>query len=121
MDYEKKYKEALERAKRFKEDPQSVFYEFTPKEGQGIEDYIFPELEESEDEKVRKEIIDYCHERLNTTYGALPNIETIKRWLAWLEKQGEKEQKFNSIVQIPDGCHAYIKDRKVYIENHTKK
>lgn len=52
---------------------------------------MFPELRESEDEKVRKEIIDYCHERLNTTYGALPNIETVKKWLAWLEKQGKKE------------------------------
>ena len=53
---------------------------------------MFPELRESEDEKVRKEIIDYCHERLNTTYGALPNIKSIKRWLIWLEKQESVEE-----------------------------
>ena len=52
-------------------------------------------LRENEDEKVRKEIIDYCHERLNTTYGALPNIKTIKRWLTWLEKQGEQKVPIN--------------------------
>ena len=52
---------------------------------------IIPELKENEDEKIRKEIMNYCYERLNTTYGALPNIESIKKWLAWLEKQEEQK------------------------------
>ena len=42
---------------------------------------IFPELEESEDERIRKEIIEYIK---TGTYR--------KDWLAWLEKQGEQKQ-----------------------------
>ena len=45
MDYEKKYKEALERAKGVIE--QNPLMEYLKK---GIE-YIFPELKESEDDK----------------------------------------------------------------------
>ena len=72
MDYEKKYKEALERAKSFK----------TP-ELRDVAEYIFHELKESEDEKTRKRII------------ALVNAHGQGRFkvsmLAWLEKQGEQE------------------------------
>lgn len=90
MDYEKAYKEALETARKLNS-------------GEGVAappdwtvcEVIFPELHKSEDEKVRKEIIDYCYERLTTTYGALPNVETIKRWLAWLEKQGNTNETIN--------------------------
>ena len=77
------YDEALEKAKKELNSCDSF--------GKGTIENIFPELKEREDDKIRKEIIDYCHERLNTVYGALPNIETIKRWLAWLEKQREQK------------------------------
>ena len=48
---------------------------------------IFPELAESEDEKIRKELITHCRNiRCVTEEGA----EGIAKWVAWLEKQGEQ-------------------------------
>ena len=64
-----KYEEALERARK----------------GMAI-DEIFPELHESEDERIRKEIIDWM--KGGTTYDLQENKE---KWIAYLEKQ--KEQK----------------------------
>ena len=49
MNYEKKYKEALERARKIYE--QGTITESLC--------YVFPELKESEDERIRKEIIEY--------------------------------------------------------------
>ena len=43
-------------------------------------EYIFPELAESEDEKIRKEIINYF-------YDAHEDDEERARFIAWLEKQ----------------------------------
>ena len=51
MDYEKKYKEALERAKIWK------YKSSLSKDEQAILDAIFPELKESEDEKIKKDLV----------------------------------------------------------------
>ena len=56
------YDDAIERAKRM----------FSEKEL----NYLFPELAESDDERIRKEILDY----VNKATGC-------QRWVAWLEKQ----------------------------------
>ena len=54
-------------------------------------DYIgenCPELQESDDERIRKELITHCRNiRCVTEEGA----ERIAKWLAWLEKQGEQK------------------------------
>lgn len=74
MNYEQKYKEALERARECMKDGGI---------SQNTIDYlcnIFPELAESEDERIKKEIIDYIK---TGTYK--------KDWIAWLEKQCTKE------------------------------
>lgn len=55
---------------------------------------IFPELKESEDEKVRKDILRYFKDLNEQGY------ET-KRWIAWLEKQGEHSD-FRNKIQIGD-------------------
>ncbi len=55
-------------------------------------DSIFPELKESEDGKIRKELVTFvkgmleCHDKPNAERD-----EKYESWLAWLEKQGEKE------------------------------
>lgn len=72
MDYEQKYKDALERAKRM----------FSEKEL----NYLFPELKESEDERIRKEIIEYIK---TGTYH--------KNWVVWLEKQEEKTNPYSGV------------------------
>ena len=84
MNYKKKYDEALERARKLNENPQSVFNEYSPKEGDTICDYIFPELRESENEKIRKELITHCR---NTRCVTEEGAKRIAKWIAWLEKQ----------------------------------
>ena len=48
---------------------------------------IFPELKESEDERIRKELIFY----LRYQHSISENFEDIGKWIAWLEKQGEQK------------------------------
>ena len=50
----------------------------------GIAEEIFPELKESEDEKIRKEIISI----LRNTYWT-SNRNRFNELVAWLEKQGQ--------------------------------
>ena len=47
----------------------------------------FPELKESEDEKIRKELITHCR---NTRCVTEEGAERIATWISWLEKQGEQ-------------------------------
>ena len=88
MDYEKKYKEALERAKVWKEKSGM------PKDKQGILDDIFPELAGSEDEQIRKELTKHLKEGVE---GYMPagDSSDYRRWLDWLEKQGESSDQIH--------------------------
>ena len=47
---------------------------------------FFPELKESEDERIRNQIINFIEE-----YGNPIHCEWQKDWIAWLEKQGEQK------------------------------
>ena len=72
--YEKRYKDALEAIKKLQEANPS---------DEGIQNWVndnFPELAESEDERIRKEIIEYIK---TGTYH--------KDWIAWLEKQNKQK------------------------------
>ena len=90
MDYEKKYKEALERAKKCHKD-MSKLDGVTANMAKDFFEETFPELKESEDEKMREMAI-------KAVYA--PEAQScIKSWginpddvIAWLEKQGEKQQ-----------------------------
>ena len=90
MDYEQKYKEALSRAKKLYKDAVTLQLE------QDIKDYetIFPELNESEDERIRKEII--------SALKWANHKGVYDKHIAWLEKQGEKTQ--------VDGFDAELKE-----------
>lgn len=72
----KRYDEAIERAKGMH------------KEGMMPEriEYIFPELAESEDEKIRKDIISFVEQAIDAGYGIISK-ERKEKWIAWLEKQ----------------------------------
>lgn len=75
MDYEKLYKEALERARK----------------GQSIES-IFPELKENEDEEIIKGIIRYLEQ---SQFGEEPYLiddDVVRNYIAWLEKQCKPQQ-----------------------------
>ena len=61
-------------------------------------EYIFPELrEESEDERIRKDIIAY----IEIANQILPQFQKDK-WIAWLEKQGEQKHKIQPKFKIGD-------------------
>ena len=83
--YEKKYKEALEKAKKeWSNNLDNAYKNYRERL-----EIIFPELKESEDEIIRKSIIEFFESQDdNTTYSLVPK----KDILAWLEKQGEQEE-----------------------------
>lgn len=85
MDYEQKYKDALERAKGLLEGMDEGDYFASS----GDIENIFPELKESEDERIRKGLIKAVSGILkgNTLYGT---DVTREEALAWLEKQGKQ-------------------------------
>lgn len=99
MNYEKAYNNALRRAKDC-----HVNKKFSELDNNAQElcEYIFPELEESEDEKIRKELIGmvkfHCAD------------EHLGRYLNWLEKQGD----YNRLVEE-------IKERKELISKEKEK
>ena len=82
MDYEKAYNEAIKRAK--------AIIEVAEKEEEVYKSAItiFPELYESEDERIRKEI----EQLIQCMHDADPRK---KRWIAWLEKQSERKPTWN--------------------------
>jgi len=65
-----KYEEALERAKA----------------GKPL-DEVFPELKESEDERIRKSIIAYLSNELHNVKQLTPRTNEFEHWIAYLEKQ----------------------------------
>ena len=118
MNYEKKYKEALERAKNTIEVNQAI-----PDIVECVES-LFPELAESRDEEIRKSITEFFKNYSEKgTWKAIPDV---KKWIDWLEKQGEQkpwseedDNKINSIKCLLYGLDNYnfdnwlksIKDR----------
>lgn len=84
MDYEKRYKEALGRIQTY------------VKEGRFSKEFaglVFPELAESEDEKIRKEIVTALEVNVASNSSTMfPGSHyTVEEAIAWLEKQGEQK------------------------------
>lgn len=75
-----KYNKALERAKDM------LAYKEVRQEDM---EYLFPELEENEDEKIRKSLINFLKSPFVNE-----NItnEKVAPWIAWLEKQGDNKE-----------------------------
>ncbi len=88
MDYEKKYKEALERARQFSEHP-------LQEDSDSIVEYIFPELKESEDERIRKEIVRFIQMEVEDEIVG-------NKWLDWLKKQGGRNNYDNNVITRND-------------------
>ena len=90
MDYEKAYKEALERAKMWQEHLNEVGY----KDFADELNYIFSGLRESEDEKIRKALLEHIARiDCEVPLGAYHRINGVdnSEIIAWLEKQGKKQ------------------------------
>ena len=127
MDYKKKYEEAVKKLKKFFTDNDDrILYKHD------IET-VFPELKQSDDEKIRKEIEVIL---ANTDLSRFALHYTFADMLTWLEKQGE--QKPNPVLDIeipfgakdrelqeasyyiPEGFHAEIDGNKVVIKSDDK-
>lgn len=90
-----RYEEALERAKK----------------GLPI-DEVFPELKESEDERIRKELIDFVNHYRHNTDLTTEQAEWCKMAIAYLEKQKEQEP----IFRVGDYVRNIKTGDKVLIE-----
>ena len=107
--YEKKYKNALEKAKSMIDDL---------RKGEDILavsdlESMFPELKETEDERISREIIEFIMNFRNGNYEK-PYDYTIGTWVGWLEMQGKKPNKIESFALfkagdcITDGEHTWF-------------
>lgn len=93
----KRYDEAIERAK------DSFSYPDYP--GFIRADVVFPELKESEDERIRKELTEFLKSASGGFLDTAIQCKTFGKWAAWLEKQGKKPQgktAFEAINNIND-------------------
>ncbi len=84
MDYEKAYKQALARAREI--------HRNEDKKRRDME-WLFPELKELNDERIRKELIEnfkwFCGDFPETTKWGKDDNLLVKDIIAWLEKQGK--------------------------------
>lgn len=81
----KAYDGALKKAKECHNDGLSLHQPV-----KDVIEYIFPELKENEDERIRKELIHGIKDAWNQGgFSVYTNVkrENIDEWIAWLEKQ----------------------------------
>lgn len=87
MDYKEKYEQALEKAK------QNCLYPVNKPFISTLEE-IFPELAESEDERIRKEIVEFI-KRTDKGQAIILDDDDVKGWIAWLKKQKQPTNEEN--------------------------
>lgn len=63
-------------------------------------EYLFPELKESEDEKIRKYIIRCISEWWDRCGDPSPDYPTREKMLSWLEKQGQQKPAWSEEHQV---------------------
>jgi uncharacterized membrane-anchored protein YhcB (DUF1043 family) len=61
-----------------------------------------PELLESEDEKIRKELLEHCKNQAKPYIQTGNKCPQIQSWIAWLERQGEKPQGKSALEAIKE-------------------
>lgn len=90
MDYKERYNAALERMKSWVRGEHPECFS----EAQKAAEFIFPELKENEDERIRKELIEQVayiipnDDEVDSEGDALPTYQKrIDKYRAWLEKQ----------------------------------
>ena len=103
----KRYDEALERAIKLQENSNGMILK------KWLLD-IFPELRESENERIRKEMIFYFQEEIPQC-SIKEHADKMREFITWLEKKGEPKPKANT------GDWLVHNERKniVKIINHT--
>ena len=108
VDYKKLYEDALERAKAYHRNELSGTR-------QEMTEYIFPELAESDDERIRKSLIDFFGEQCD-----MSDVNGVYAYevVAWLEKQ--KEQKPVDEEELSKFCEANFNAGKRVVLNNPE-
>jgi hypothetical protein len=113
----KAYDEALKRASNLHKDAVEMENNMTTKTCE----IIFPELKESEYERIRKEIIAFLKENLETGRADETwSLSGLKRWIAWLEKQDEYkslDDVAKEVVKDKDAAISFLKSTGIMNEN----
>lgn len=115
MNYEKAYKEALERMKSWARGEHPECFS----EAKKAAEFIFPELKESEDEKIRK----WIRKELESKYVVdnIVNNRMADKAFAWLEKQGEQKPIDEYVVpETPIKDSEVVTSRMKYIDDNLK-
>lgn len=102
MDYKEKYEQALEVAKET--------YNKQPMYKDWLES-MFPELSESEDERIRKALIKMVHDTTGDELWVDYNIHKEEA-IAWLEKQGEEKKPYGQRTECFDCQFNYAGECK---------
>ena len=102
------YKEKIKEAKRL--------YETANADQKYVLESLFPEIRESEDEKIRKEIISFLQ---------LPHPQFIgerkqEKWIAWLEKMGEQKPILFETPKTPVKDTTEVSSRMQSIDDDLK-
>lgn len=117
----KAYDKAIEKLRSLHDDYDTISTLIDVKEE--LEE-IFPELKETEDEKIRKDIISF----LQLPHPQFVGKREQEKWIAWLEKQGEqKPVGWNVGEAVNERWNIFWKYRKDlpkyldYLEKSSKK
>jgi hypothetical protein len=114
MNYEKKYKNALEWARQVKDG--RIGFVFTEVEK------VFPELKESDDEKIRRALTGLLKFGFNDGSAITPGSNITKEdALAWLEKQVEQKSDWSDedCYKVQRIC-MYLNEAKKYYADITE-
>lgn len=113
--YEKKYKESVEKLRyKITDNNGNIDY----KEIVNVEELqdIFPELAETEEERIRKYIIGVLKDLWQTCSGIEYDSTKIEEAIAWIEKQGEQKPKKVSIWKHwKDGIAGGSEGEQIYL------
>ena len=105
-DYEKKYKEALNRAREIHRNED---------EKRSDMEWLFPELKESEDEKIRKALLNHLTKMWGNSQDDVCGIH-VEDAIAWLEKQGKSSDQIHywTEEEIEPIIHDYLRGVEHY-------
>ena len=108
--YEKKYKEAQKWI-------ESIYPNLSHEQQMEAEAF-FPELCESEDEKIRRSLIHLVH-LYGGEFGMIDTNTTVEKAITWLEKQGEEKVQAKSLWH--EYNHPIDKDRLFLLISKNKR
>ena len=106
MDYEQRYKQAIEKIRKGLQ-PLSDGAKISGVTRAFLEE-VFPELGESDSEKIRKELI----QLISCMHDKDPRK---KDWLSWLEKQGQEPKKVSIWKHWKNGIAGNGEDKPIYL------